>query len=266
MSAFLNKPRGAKRRNVPRTDASRQKYSMFLKKILFSLLVMLVLAGLAVNSRHIYEEVNSQRVEMVAIEGELSFVTELEVQRAVYRFIDQSFLSLPLEELKVSLETQPWIREVSIRRQWPNTLVINVSEEIAIARWGREQLLNQQGEVFSPGNAFEQVHLPMLYGPQGSERRVMEQYQLFNQLLFPHGLRIANLNLNSRGAWSLGLLNGVQINIGRDRALDRLRRFVSLLDPVFIEQMAMIESFDLRYNNGIAVRKREFSREEIASL
>jgi len=126
--------------------------------------------------------------------------------------------------------------------------------------------LNQQGEIFSPQNANEQVHLPSLFGPDGSSQEVMEQYQEFNQLLFAHGLRISNLNLNSRGAWSMTLGNGLHINVGRDRELEKLRRFTRVMDNIFMGQLPAIHTVDLRYNNGIAVRKNEFGAEDIHAL
>jgi cell division protein FtsQ len=133
-------------------------------------------------------------------------------------------------------------------------------------RWRQNQLLNQEGKVFSPENVLAQMYLPYLTGPEGSEQEVMEQYQKFNQLLYPLGLRIVILGMNSRGAWNIELGNGIKINVGKTNVMEKMRRLVGFIDSYLNEQIVNIESIDLRYSNGISIKKRENSSEEVVSL
>jgi cell division protein FtsQ len=98
--------------------------------------------------------------------------------------------------------------------------------------------------------------LPLLNGPQGQQRRVMEQYQTFSQMLFSSGLRIRELSLNERGSWSLRLHNDAEVMIGRNEVVERMQRFVSLYDRHLYSQLDQIVAFDLRYHNGISIRKK----------
>jgi cell division protein FtsQ len=145
-------------------------------------------------------------------------------------------------------------------------MVLNMVEEKAIARWGNAQLLNLDGRIFSPQSIVGLEQLAILSGPDGSERQIMEQYQLFNQLLYQRGLKIAEVTLNERGAWNLMLANGVDIHVGKDDVMSKMRRLVGFIDPEFLEQMPAIESIDLRYTSGIAVKNKALDGSEVVSL
>jgi cell division protein FtsQ len=214
----------------------------------------------------VVKSVSGQRVEHVNIEGDITHISKQDVLVAVNRYISESLLLVDMVQIKAELESMPWVRSVSIRREWPDTMVLNMVEEKAIARWGNAQLLNQDGRIFSPQSIVGLEQLAILSGPDGSERQVMEQYQLFNQLLYQRGLKIAEVTLNERGAWNLMLANGVDIHVGKDDVMSKMRRLVGFIDPEFLEQMPAIESIDLRYTSGIAVKNKALDSSKVVSL
>lgn len=243
--------------SVPMPAQDRQgRYALF-GKVLLALfgLCMAVVAGLGAFDA--WRTVNARKIATVQIAGTLDFVTEEEIKATVSRFVSSSLVAIDLELLKVELETQPWISQVEVRREWPDKLLIQVEEEQPIARWGESQLVNQQGQIFAPLYGFHNLSLPRLTGPEHSEERVMLQYLQFNQLLYPLGVRIRDLVLNDRGAWTLTLTNGVEVRLGREAVLERLRRLVVFLESEHGQQMATMSSIDLRYRNGVAVAHRE---------
>lgn len=243
----------------------RIRWSDLVKVLVIAVLVAAGAWG-ALSTPKVVERVSSQRVEQVILEGEVNHVSEQDVLAAVNSFISESLLLVDMVEIKKELERRPWIRSVTIRREWPDTLVLNLTEEKAIARWGENRLLNQDGVIFAPDNIIGLEHLAILTGPDDSARKVMEQYQLFSQLLYQRGLKVAELSLSERGAWQLMLANGVQVNIGKTDVMTRMRRLVDFLDPFFIEQMASVETIDLRYTSGIAVKNKSITGEEVVSL
>ena len=46
---------------------------------------------------------------------------------AVNSYISESLLLVDMDEIKSELEAMPWIRSVDIRREWPDTMVLNIS-------------------------------------------------------------------------------------------------------------------------------------------
>jgi cell division protein FtsQ len=248
-----SRARGA---SVPLPARDRQVRFAFAGRVLLALLglCLTVLAGVGVLDA--YRTVNARRIATVTIEGPLHYVSEDDIKASVSRFVATSLVALDLAQLKLELENQPWISKVQVRREWPDTLLIQVEEEQAIARWGETRLVNQQGQIFTPQNIAEQLALPRLTGPQHSEELVMLQYLQFNQLLYPLGVRIRDLTVNERGAWTMTLTNGVEVRLGSAAVLERLRRLVVFLGSEHGQQMPAIQAIDLRYRNGVAVAHR----------
>ena len=88
----------------------------------------------------------------------------------------------------------------------------------------------------------------------------MQQYQLLSQLLRPLGFSIARLEMSDRGGWALTTAQGVEIQIGRDHVVDKIRRFVSIYDKALKDQISNIARIDLRYPNGPPLRGASRSR------
>lgn len=222
------------------------------------LLVFLALSLLLLLSQYVAEirALVNKPVQTVLMENPLQRVDEQNVREVLANHLSVGFFALDVQAIKTALEADPWVEKVTITRVWPDTLSVAITEEIAIARWGDSALLNQFGETFEPYTMEDDLALPLLNGPQGQQRRVMEQYQTFSQMLFSSGLRVRELSLNERGSWSLRLHNGAEVMIGRNEVVERMQRFVSLYDRHLYSQLDQIETFDLRYNNGISIRKK----------
>src|SRR5690606_1999290 len=119
-----------------------------------------------------------------------------------------SFFSVDLEAMRLELEAMPWIARAEVRRVWPDQVTIRLVEQLPIARWGEEALLNNQGRAFAPTEVGNYQHLPQLFGPQRAQEKVMRQYQMLNQMLRPLGFSIARLELRERGSWFLSTQPG----------------------------------------------------------
>jgi cell division protein FtsQ len=227
-----------------------------IMRLLTLLGTLVIIAATGYGVQLAVRKVYSQKIERVRIEGTLNFVKEDEIKAAVGSDVANSLITVDLAQLKQKLEALPWIRKAEIRREWPDAINIYVEEEIPIARWGDKQLLNQQGQVFAPDNTEDQQLLPLLAGPDGSEQKVMRQYQEFNQLLYPLGMRIRDLTFKGNGAYELTLTNNVHVRLGREAVLERLRRLVVFLESEHGRDLQNVEAIDLRYRNGLAVARR----------
>ncbi len=248
-------PRGAVplRRNEPaQVERAPTKSRTGILLGLLALSLLLLLGQYATEIRSLV----NKPVQTVLMANPLQRVNEQNVREVLANHLDAGFFALDVQAIKTALEADPWVEKATISRIWPDTLSVAITEEIAIARWGDATLLNQFGVTFEPYAMEDDLALPLLIGPEGQQRRVMEQYQTFSQMLFSSGLRIRELSLNERGSWSLRLHNDAEVMIGRNEVVERMQRFVSLYDRHLYSQLDQIEAFDLRYNNGISIRKK----------
>lgn len=239
-------PAAPTRKSVPRKSYAG---------LLFVLLLLSCALLFIQNSGQIMGYINKP-IRVVKMVNPLNRTDEGSVRAALAAHLDAGFFALDVQAIKETLEADPWIDKVTVMRIWPDTLSVAISEEVAIARWGNHALLNQYGESFAPVLQAEDHALPLLSGPPGMERKVMEQYQIFSQLFFETGLRVREISLSERGSWSLGVSNDMQINIGRNHVLERVQRFVSFYQHYLHTQIDQVAAIDLRYNNGISIRKK----------
>ena len=73
-------------------------------------------------------------IAKVSIEGEFRYIEQEQFIELVNGQISGGFITIDLRALQDVLHKHPWVAEVSIQRQWPANLHINVIEEVPIAR------------------------------------------------------------------------------------------------------------------------------------
>ncbi|MFV0455464.1 MAG: cell division protein FtsQ/DivIB [Pseudomonas sp.] len=227
-----------------------------LKRFLWPLLLVGLVVGLYELGQRLLPYAD-RPIAKVSVQGELSYVSQQAVQARMAPFVEASFFEVDLEALRHDLEQMPWIAHVEARRIWPDQVMVRLDEQLPIARWGDEALLNNSGQAFAPNDLAEYEHLPQLYGPKRAQLRVMQQYQLLSQMLRPLGFSIARLELRARGSWFLTTSQGIELLLGRDQVIEKMRRFTAIYQQALEQESENIARIDLRYANGLAVAWHE---------
>ncbi len=192
-------------------------------------------------------------LKAVHIEGAFTHVTTAGLQRVIAGATGGGFLYADVAALRRAALGVPWVQSVSVRRVWPDTLYVNVTEHTPIARWGEQGLLSSAGKVFSPEVSSFPPGLPELHGPDGTQATVLAQYRSMSALIAPLQLHIKRLELDERRAWRLSLDNGIELLLGRTDSAAHMQRFARVY-PSLAASPRTIERVDLRYHNGLAVR------------
>ena len=207
--------------------------------------------------------------------------------------ITGTFFTNDLEVTRAAFEALPWVRRATVRRQWPDRLVVSIEEHRALARWNDEEgnrFVSVMGEAFhAQGEKIIGATLPLLLGPEGSEKEVAQRYAEFAQRLAVIGQTPAVVALSPRQAWTVRLgrstgvtsasaaasstastsssiapaqaphaHDGLLLDLGREQqrapVLARLERFVAHYATTLGRIGSRIEAVDLRYPNGFAAR------------
>ena len=177
-------------------------------------------------------------------------VDAAEVLQVVRNEVHGNFFTVDIERLRQSLEKLPWVRNVSIRREFPQRLAVRLEEHQALARWNNNALVNRQGEIFAAN--IEQA-LPRFTGQDGAAADVAQHYAQFSQQVAALDLQVAQLALSPRHAWQLRLSNGMVLELGREDMQQRLARFVEVYPYSLAAIQSKVKFVDLRYRNGFAV-------------
>ncbi|MCA3229525.1 MAG: FtsQ-type POTRA domain-containing protein, partial [Burkholderiales bacterium] len=97
-------------------------------RLLFGL-ALLVLTGTAVAWVAQRPAFDFHRLEVQGAGGELQHVSGSAVRTAVAGKLRGGFFSMPLDEARVVFETVPWVANASVRRVWPDRLVVTLRSE-----------------------------------------------------------------------------------------------------------------------------------------
>lgn len=203
-----------------------------------------------------FSDVQRFPIETVKITGHFQHISREDVEKRIAPHTNTSFYRFSVNQIKDELLALPWVERVVVTRVWPSTIDVKLTEHKAIATWNRMGLIDTRGQLFLPSKESFPVGLPHLMGPAGQQKRVLDQYGKFEQRLKPLGLNIAQIEWDSRGAWTLVLNKDVKIIIGREKVDAKLERFVQVYPKIRASRSGDPAQVDLRYNNGLSVKWR----------
>jgi cell division protein FtsQ len=200
----------------------------------------------------------------IRVEGELLRITGETLRANAAPRLSGNFFSADLAKARAAFETVPWVRRASVRRVWPDRLVVQIEEHRAAALWQGDErddrLVNMQGEIFAANvGDVEDEALPAFSGPEGSAAPVLAMYRRLLPVLRTRDMDIEQLHQSSRGSWRVLLDDGATLELGRgseDEVAQRTQRFVRTLPEVTGRYRAPLEYADLRHADGYAVRLR----------
>jgi cell division protein FtsQ len=191
---------------------------------------------------------------------ELKHVNKLTLRAGVVGRIKGNFFTTNLEQVRVAFEAVPWVRKATVRREWPDQLIVEVEEHEALGTWGEDgRLLSVKGDVFTANlaEADEDHPLPALDGPEGSEKEVLARFAELRAWFAPVRLVPEKLDLSSRYAWTVKLDNGMSVALGREQDKTTLRQRVERLVGIYPQLASRlqdgIDTIDMRYQNGLAL-------------
>lgn len=194
----------------------------------------------------------------LVVTGQMHFTTNDDVRQAILSLGEPgTFMSQDVNIIQQQIERLSWIKQVSVRKQWPDELKIYLVEYVPVARWNDVHLVDADGHSFSvPANHIGKQNLPMLYGPEGSELEVLTGYYQMSDALAASKLKLKAASMTARRSWQLVLEDGTRLELGRNEDMKRLQRFIELNHT--LQQQAQAENrrvtyVDLRYDSGAAV-------------
>lgn len=198
------------------------------------------------------------RIESMG-QSELRHVNHLTLRSGTLGRIKGNFFTANLDSVRQAFESVPWVRRASVRREWPNQLIVALEEHEALGTWGEDgRLLSVKGDVFTANlaEAEEDHALPEFSGPEGSEKEVLSRFAELRAWFAPVRLVPQHLALSSRYAWTVRLDNGMSVALGREQTRSTLKERVARLCGIYPQlqsRLQDIDTIDMRYPNGLAL-------------
>lgn len=207
------------------TDNNRGRQDKILGALFFVVVVTLISSVLYSAISWMWDD---QRLPLskIVLQGKLEYVKADDVQAAFSR-IDHigTFMSQDIDVLQQSVEALPWVAHAAIRKQWPDTVKVFLTEHQPEAIWNGNELLDKNGLVFDGDVALLKDEKVKLYAPKDTSPEVLQTYRELSPKFQQLGLAISSLVLNERRAWQIILDNGIRLELGKESLLERIERF-----------------------------------------
>ena len=219
------------------------------------LFLLILIAGAAAFGYLYQDEILP--VREVQIDGETQHIDMQLVQETLVPYIQQGLLRANVSSMQQSLLTLPWVAKARVSRVWPDTIHVWLAEPEAVALWANDGVVSHQGKVFYIKTLDTQNgnNLPVFEGLEGQAGIMLENYQQMLVILKPLNFTIKRLVLTPRNAWEIELNNNIRLFLGQNEVMERLQRFVDAYPKLSAESEVPIEYVDLRYPNGLAVKR-----------
>jgi cell division protein FtsQ len=198
----------------------------------------------------------------IEIRGELQHVTSASVRSAIAGRLRGNYFTMRIDETRRVLESVPWVARASVRRIWPDRLLVTLVEHRALGVWADGRLLSDAGELFVANPAEAEIHgaLPAFEGPVVAARDVARRYYEFAAMVAPLGMRVASIDVTDRRSWSVEVAGSdgsqTRLELGRDSDSvvleDRLAQIVAAYPMVAARVGGTPLTIDARYPNGLA--------------
>jgi len=215
-----------------------------------------------------------RQIRVVKVEGPLAASEAAEIRSSIEEVLNGRLLSLDVSKLRKRVMELSWPGGVSVRKVWPDTVVIRVSRRTVVARWAEAGYLTPAGEIVSTPNG--PLDVPVFECALSTPRQAMEAHRYLQYMAEDAGLVISRLSENRLGEWQLefsypgagahsmeypaGLeldLAGPTVMLGAGGLRDRMERFLEAWSRLPMERVNRVDYVDLRYGTGVAVRWRE---------
>ncbi len=200
------------------------------------------------------------------VQSPLRYVNASTIRGTAVPRIKGNFFTTNLDAVRLAFEAVPWVRKATVRREWPNQLIVTLEEHTPLGTWGEDgRLVSVKGDVFTANlaEAEEDGELPEFDGPSGSEKEVIARFKDLHDWFAPAHLVPSAVQLSSRYAWTVKLNNGMTVELGREQTRETLRARVERLVGIYPQLVARlqgrIESVDMRYPNGLALKANELA-------
>lgn len=232
-----------------------EKIVIFFKRSIIVLFIFIIFAVALLGAKLL---VRAFPVKNILISGNYH-LEESEIKDTINIRDGSSLIELSLDELKARLKRNAWIKKVSLRKRFPDTIMVNIEEAVPKA------LLSIDKKIFlvdTGGNVLEEIKdestsfLPVIVGinPKKDRGGILEAMKLINALDENDILsRKESIEIMLKPYGLVMNLDGEYIKVGYGRYSKKLGRWKALETEIKKKDIT-IAYVDLRFENEVIVK------------
>ena len=169
----------------------------------------------------------------------------------------QNFFNINPINIQKELLNHPWIKKIEVYKKFPDKLIIKITERVAIAIFNDISLVDGSGNIFK--KLEKKKNLLKFYADDQKEvKYIYNFYKKFIKFQNLNNIQIdiSYIKINSIKEFVVRTKTNNLIYFGSKNIDERLGRFIQLYGSIELENLNNVEYFDMRYTNGVSVKKR----------
>lgn len=170
-------------------------------------------------------------IKRVTISGDLSHISAKQLSYVVKNRLEGNLFTLDIDNLQEEFRAIPWVKDVTVSRQFPNAITIGLSEYVAVARLNDEGLITQSGKVFV--GADDNTSLPVFDVPLTNIRDALSDYKHIKPILEIHQVSLRKLTVNGIGITKVELSNNLHITMCGSNITSQMERLDQYWDKLY---------------------------------
>lgn len=152
-----------------------------------------------------------------------------DILTAVHANRGDPILGVDIDAVRERLEDLPWIVKAGVERQFPDQLIVSVTEAEPMALWQRNQklfLVSRDGDVIETANIAKYSNLLIVVG-EDAPKRAQALFDILAQTpeLRPH---VTAAVLVGKRRWNIRMDNDIDVKLPEDGAAEAWKRFADL--------------------------------------
>ena len=246
------------------TDAmiGQRKKALYKPSLWVTITVVLLMTGVVLVDQLLRP--GRFTIERMDIHGSSAQVDAQTVERTAWLALIGNYFTADLEKIENALVRLPGVYQAAVRRHWPDTLEISITEAGAIALWYATNGSASEGQDYVNLPPDSTITLqPVLRSPTADRHTVIDAFLYLVSSLSPFGLEVKSLSVNEVGDWVVVLQSvtlqipvELEIVVGKGDPVRKVDQFAAVFDSFLQDRLLDIERVDMRYDSGFAVQWR----------
>ena len=274
MRDLSNRNQKLKNRNRPKKHKKARKpinYRSIIKKtakIVGGFMLLSIISVVCFEAYELLAQTTFFRLERIEVSN-LRKLKRAEVVSLTGAKPGVPMLSLDLRRIAEQVKKNPWIEKVQVRRNFPHTLSVEITEWVpaAVLNMGYIYYVDKKGEVFKPLTEGDNPDFPIITGlgeedlsrdPAGCKLMLKTALELTDLLRTGAIFKledISEIHIDKGYGYTLFTAQGgVPVKLGNSGFAEKLAR-LSRIYKDLSAQLPALEYIDLNYIDKIVVKK-----------
>ncbi len=197
----------------------------------------------------------------IEVRGDLRHVSRAAIRAAIAGRLQGNFFTMRLAQSRAAFEAIPWVAAASVRRVWPDRLVVSLVERRAIGIWSDGRVVSDAGQLFEANPAEAELDGPQVdfSGPAALAAEAVDKLAALGALLRQLPAVISAVEISDRASWTIRTQAGQVLDLGRDDPPGSVQARLAAIVAHYPRVVARLSGpplrIDARYNNGFAATR-----------